>query len=227
MPPRSAFDQFRRDSEARMQAAALNATATAARNAKGVIRREMAAAKLGRMGNAIDDGSDAEKTGRMKLSGSGWRASGWVFIRSRSPRTRGAIEAYTEGAEIAPRNGRYLWIATDQIPVRAGRAKMTPGNWSKAGLDTRIGPLVPIKSASGTPLLIVKKVGVSASGKSRSARSLTKKGLARKGQIGVDYIVAFYGIPRTSRQARVDVDQIVAEAQASLPSLIARELKGR
>ncbi|MBN8804865.1 MAG: hypothetical protein J0H81_07165, partial [Sphingopyxis terrae] len=56
---------------------------------------------------------------------------------------------------------------------------------------------------------------------------VTKRGLPRKGQAQADYIVAFYGIPNTSRQARVDVDQIIAEARASLPDLIAQELGRR
>jgi len=227
LPPRSAFDQFARESIGRLQAAALNATARAALTAKRKLRADMQGAGLGRLGNAVDHGSDAQKNGRVRTMGQGWSASGWLAIRSRSERTIGAIESYTAGAVITPKKGRWLWIATDDIPIRAGRQRMTPALYNKMGFASKIGPLVPVKASNGTPLLVVRNVGVSASGKSRSARSLTKRGLPRKGQTQADFIVAFYGIPNTSRQARVDVDQIIAEARASLPDLIAQELGRR
>jgi len=47
MPPRSAFNKFERETRARLEAAALNATHVAANQAKSLIRREMAAAALG------------------------------------------------------------------------------------------------------------------------------------------------------------------------------------
>lgn len=225
MPPRSAFDAFERASVGRLQAAALNATSRAARGALTKLRSDMTSAGLGRLGNGLGAGSDAEKSGGVHRNGLGWSASGWVFIRSRSERTRGTIESYTVGAEIAPRNGRYLWIATDQIPTRAGRYKMTPALYNRTGLDAKIGPLVPVRSKSGTMMLIVKNVGVNAAGKPRSARSLTKRGMPRKGQIGAEFIVAFYAIDRTSRRGRVDVQAIIREAQASLPTLMEQELK--
>lgn len=109
----------------------------------------MASAGLGRLGAVVDSGSDLQKRGAVRASGIGFSASGWVFVRSKSPRTRGAIEAYTEGAEITPRAGRWLWIPTDDIPARAGGKKITPANWEKSGLDKKIGPLVTIKSANG------------------------------------------------------------------------------
>lgn len=227
MPPRSAFDGFRKDTEARLQAAALNATFSAAQTAKGKLRAAMAGAGLGRLGNAIDAGGDLVKGGSVHRSGTSWSASGWLFVRSGSERTRGAIEAYTEGAEITPRNGRWLWIATDDIPNRAGRYRMTPALYRRMGFEAKIGPLIQIPGADGNPLLIVKRVGVSAAGKPRSARSLTKRGRARKGQIEQDFIVAFVGIPRTSRRARVDVMEFVREAQASLPALIDQQLNRR
>lgn len=225
MPPRSAFDGFRNDTIARLQSAALNATYIGAQKAKVALRKQMAGAGLGRLGNAIDSGGDLAKSGSVKTVGSTWSASGWVFIRSGSERTRGAIEAYTEGAEITPRNSRWLWIATDDIPNRAGRYRMTPALYKRMGFEAKIGPLVPVRSQSGNMLLIVRNVGVSAAGKPRSARSLTKRGRARKGQIEQDFIVAFVGIPRTSRRARVDVEAIVREIQAMLPGLIEQQLK--
>lgn len=227
MPPRSAFDRFQRDSEGRLQAAALRATDKASRAALNMVRDQMGRAGLGRLGQGVGAGSDAVKRGVVRQSGHGWSASGWLHIRSGSDRSRGTIEAYTAGADITPKRSPYLWISTDQIPLRAGRERMTPALYIRRGFDRKIGPLVPATADDGTPLLLVRNVGVSASGKARSARSLTKRGRPRKGQVEQQVIVAFFGIRRTSRAARVDVNAIVEAAHRSLPDLIAKELNRR
>ncbi len=225
------FDTYRRYAEQRMERGALIATDRGARRALTTIRSAMQAAGLGRMGNAVGYTSDL-KNGRgvHRRPGGGWSASGMIFIRSRSARSRGAIEAYTEGTDIRPRRGRWLWIPTDDIlRVAGGRSKrqrVTPGNWQALGLDSRIGPLVPIRSVNGYPLLVVRNVGVSLAGKARSARALTKKGLPRKGQMAKEFIVAFVAIPHTSRASRVNVPTIVRTVQADLPRLYA-EATGR
>lgn len=225
MPPLTAFNSFERQSRARLEAAALNASHIAAGRAKAAVRSEMVSAGLGRLGNAVDSGSDLQKRGVVFRRGTGFSASGWVNLRSKSERTVGAIDAYTQGAEIAPKNGRWLWLPTDDIPVRAGRRKITPGNWSKFGLDKRIGPLVAIRSVNGAPLLVVMNASVSASGKARSAKSLTKTGRLRKGQVAREFIVAFVAIPRTSRQARVDVRAIMRTQHAQLQALVEEQLR--
>jgi hypothetical protein len=225
MPPQSAFDNFERQSRGRMEAAALNASHIAAARAKTAIRREMLSSGLGRLGNAVDSGSDLEKRGAVFRKGTGFSASGWVNLRTRNERTVGAIDAYTQGAEITPRNGRWLWLPTDDIPARAGRKKITPANWNKFGLDKKIGPLVLVKSVNGAPLLVVKDASVSGSGKARSAKSLTKTGRLRKGQVARSFIVAFIAIPRTSRQARVDVPAIMRSIQQQLPAIIEDQLR--
>jgi hypothetical protein len=149
-----------------------------------------------------------------------------VLVRSRSRRSRGAIEAYTGGAEIRPTRGRFLWIATDQIPNRAGRFRMTPEGYRANGFEQRIGPLVFVKSVNGYPLLVVKDSSVSAVGKTGSARALTKTGRTRKGYAAKPFIVAFIGVPRTSRQARVDVDSIMRAVTAELPATYFKAMEG-
>lgn len=67
---------------------------------------------------------------------------------------------------------------------------------------------------------MVQGGSLSGSGKSRSVKSLRKDGRLRKGQIAAETIVAFVGIRRTSRRARVDAPAIMREAQASLPALM-------
>lgn len=186
----------------------------AAKETLDEIRTDMERAGLGRLGNGLGYTSDKRKGRGVYRRGGSVSASGIVFIRSKSERTVGAIESYTEGSVIRPRKGKWLWIASDDLPAKAGGRKgqkMTPELYRKFGFAAKLGPLVPVMSSKGTPMLIIRNVGLNAAGKSRSAKSLTKKGLARKGQIAQDFIVAFYAIKETSRQARVNPRAIATE----------------
>lgn len=215
MPPPSAFDGFRRDSEQRIETALLAATDNVARRALNEFRTRMSGAGLGRLGYGLGKYSDKERGGVYRR-GSGFSASGTVYIRAASERTRGTIEAYTEGANIRPRRGRWLWIATDEIPKRAGRFRMTPELYRKNGFETKIGPLIPIKGINGRPLLVVRDATVSAAGLKGKARSRTRAGGVRKGQREKGTIVAFYAIPNTSRSARISPRQIAIEFQQQI-----------
>jgi len=209
-----------RNAKQEMERAALKATDQAGRKALTRVRGEMAGARLGRLGQGLGETSDLKKgNGVHRIGTDGFSASGVVFIRSGSKRTRGTIEAYTKGAEIRPVRGRWLWIASDQIPRITGRYRMTPELYIKNGFDKKIGPLIKVKGSRGYPVLIVRNVGVSMAGAKRSAKSLTKRGLPRKGQVAQDFIVAFYAIPRTSRAGRVDVPSVMRSVQAELPAL--------
>lgn len=201
----------------RMEAAALIATDRASRIAQQEIRAQMRGAKLGRLGNAIGQTSDMQK-GRLHRTGNGWSASGVVYVRSKSERTLGAIEAYTRGADIRPVRGRWLWIPSDDIPRVSKRERLTPALWQRNGLDRKIGPLVTIRPRGGNPIMVVRNVGVTPD-KARSVKGLTKKGTARKGQVAREFVVAFIAIPRTARSARVDVTAIMRAVQADLPRL--------
>ncbi|MBW8296201.1 MAG: hypothetical protein K0M74_10445, partial [Sphingopyxis sp.] len=63
MPPRSAFDDFERETKARLKTASLNATQIAAGRAKAKVQGGMRSAGLGRLGNAIGNGGDLGKRG--------------------------------------------------------------------------------------------------------------------------------------------------------------------
>lgn len=208
-----------------MERGALIATDQGGKIALRNIRTAMQGAGLGRLGNGLGAQSDLSETGQVhRYAGGGFSASGVVFVRSGSPRTRGTIDAYTLGAEIQPVRGRWLWIPTDEIPRLAGRRKMTPDLYTKNGFEQKIGPLVRVRSVNGYPLLVVKNASVSLAGKKRSARALTKSGRARKGQVEKEFIVAFVGIPRTARAARVDVIALVQAVQRDLPTLYAQAM---
>lgn len=204
----------------KIERAALLATHRAAEKAKAKLRADMAGASLGRLGQAIGSTSDHRKGRGVYRRGNGWSASGIVHTRTMSERSLGAIEAYTSGAVIRPVRSRWLWIPTNNIPrLGKGRKRLTPGTWVSSGMETKIGPLVRIRASNGNPLLIVRNVGVSLAGKSRSARSLRKNGMPRRGQARQEFIVAFIGIPHTWRAARVDVLAIMESIQGELPEL--------
>ncbi len=221
----AAFSDWYRFAEQRLERAALVATDEGRRIAQRSIRSQMQGAGLGRLGNAIFSTSDLEQSGEVHRRGDGgFSASGVVFVRSKSERTLGAIESYTRGANIRPVRSRWLWIATDNIPRITGKYRMTPELYVRNGFERKIGPLVRVKSVNGYPLLVVEVAGVSNSGAKRSARSLTKSGRARKGQVAKQFVVAFYGIPHTARSARIDVTAIMREVQAQLPQLAIQSL---
>lgn len=223
---KGSLNDYLRSMVKRAESAALKSTDRAAKTAKARIRTEMGSARLGTLGNAFAAKSDLDRGGiQVRYGGNGgFAASGIVYVRTKSERTLGAIQAYTEGADIRPVRSRWLWIATDNIPRVTGRYRMTPELWVKNGFDQKIGPLVVVRSVNGYPLLVVKNVGLSAAGSRRSAKSLTKRGMPRKGQIEKQFVVAFIGIPFTSRAARVDVHNIIDEVRAELPQMFIEAL---
>lgn len=225
--PSSLVDAFRRHSVSQMERAAVRSVSRIASMGKVGIRSRFAGAGLGRLGNAIDANADQ---GAVRYGRDGFSVSARFFTRTRSERTLGAIKAYTEGATIMPVRSPWLWIPTDDIPVRAGSTRsgggqrMTPALWRQRGYDKTIGPLRKIKSVNGNPLLVVENVGTSEAGARRSVKSLTKSGRARRGQRKRDLVVCFVGIPRTSRAARVNITNILLGARSELPSIFESEL---
>lgn len=213
-----------------LERAALRATDTARLRAIARFRSQMSGAGLAGLGRAVSSTSDFKKgRGVYRRGGKSWSASGIVYQRARSPRSTGALESYLYGADIRPVRSRWLWIPTDEIQrivgTGANKRRLTPALWKSRGLETKVGPLVTIRSVNGNPLLVARNVGVNAAGKPRSAKSLTKAGRPRKGQRLKEFVVAFVGIPRTSRAARVDIDQIMNAVRMELPMLFANELR--
>lgn len=213
------FAEFRRHCIQRLERAALISSDRAAAAALRDHRAAMEAAGLGKLGNALGYGSDLKKgRGVHRRGAEGFSASGWVYIRSRSERSVGAIVAYTEGADISPKKSPWLWISTDEIPRRAGRFRMTPALYRSSGLESRIGTLVQIEGRhGGEALLIVRNVTVDRFGRAGKARRLPKRGGVGPSRERRDFIVAFVGIRRTSRSARVHPREIMSIQQARLP----------
>ncbi len=214
---------YRRFIIGRTEAAALYASDRLAETAKQRIRATMAASQLGRLGQAIGSGSDLDSgNGVYRRPNGEFSASGSLFIRSQSERTRGAIIAYTEGAEIAPKTSAWLWIPSPELYQRVrlpkpglaggktGGFRITPQLYNRRYRQT-IGPLVFIPGKhAGEAFLIVRDVSVrTADG--RAPRRIPNSGTIRRGRTRVDQFIAFTGIQRTSRKARVFVRAIIQQ----------------
>ena len=224
-PSSGEFELFRRHASQVYERAALRTVDALARRGKTAIRSGMAGAGLGRLGNAIGSSSDAEKGTIKRYGRDDFAVSAAFFAKTRNERTLGALEAYTEGAEILPRRGKWLWIATDEIPRLTARERMTPARYIRNGFEQKIGPLQFVRSINGNPLLVVQGASVSAVGKPRSAKSRTKRGALRKGQRAKEFIVAFVGIPRTARAARVNLTEIIDGVRSEAAAIFAREVE--
>jgi hypothetical protein len=198
---------FKRDSIQRAERAMLIATDRASRDALGQIRQN---GSLKRLSNAIGHFSDLKKGSVFRFGSEGFSASGGLAIKTRNERTVGAIISFTEGAEILPVRGQWLWIATPELRIkRVGRKKITPALYRSGGFEQRLGPLVQIPGRhSGEALLIIKNVQTSIAGNRRPIRG-ARSGIARAGREQKQFIVAFVGIRRTSRTRQIDVDSIM------------------
>jgi hypothetical protein len=200
----------------------------AASKLKTQIRQDMAGAKLGLLGQAITHTSDKARSGKVYRKGDISRASGIVYIRTKSLRTVGAIISYTEGAKMAAKNpSGFMWYPLESaqriVGTKKQRRRLTPAMWASSGLQAKLGPLVRIKGSDGLPILGVRNVGVSAVGaRGGRPRSLTKRGSPRKGDRAAEFVPIFKGILRTARAARINVRQRAFEAAQQA----AAELRG-
>lgn len=212
---------------AKLLEASGRATEKAAFGARDEIRGAMRGQRLGNLANTIGASSDLRKKRFRQTGTNGFDVAGFVFARIRSERTAGALAAYVsnDSTTIAPVRGRWLWIATQEIPRRAGRRRMTPALYNSTGLDRRIGPLVFIPGKRPSIAYLVVTDTTIQTARSGKAKAVPKSGRVGKGRAQVG-IVAFIGIRRTRRSRRVDPRSIARNWQNRLPALL-REQLGR
>lgn len=213
---------------AKLLEASLRATEKAGVGAKDELRQAMRGQRLGNLANTIGSTSDRKKR-RVRQNGTnGFDVAGFVFARIRSERTAGALQAYLENdnTTIKPVRGRWLWIATQEIPRRAGRRRMTPALYNSTGLDRSIGPLQFIPGRRpGIAFLVVQQTTIQVA-RSGKARAVPKSGRVGKGRREAG-IIAFIGIRRTRRSRRIDPRSIARNWQNRLPALLRDELGRR
>lgn len=214
---------WRRDMDSRIAKAAARTADKMAFRVRDSIRAAMRAQRLGNLANAIGATSDLRKK-RAGLGGN-LDVAGFVFARITSSRTAGALQAYVDqdSTNISPVNGKYMWIATSEIPRRAGRRRMTPALYISSGLESRIGPLKFVKGKHpGEAFYVVEDATIHLE-RFGKARRTPRSGRASAGRARVG-IVAFVGIRRTSRSRRVDPRSIAAAETRGMAQLFAEEL---
>jgi len=219
---------FKSNMRQRLTRAAAKATDRAAFGARDDIRSAMRNQRLGGLANVISATSDLRLGRPQGRGGALIDVAGFVVLRNiKSQRTAGALDAYidNESTTISPQKGRWLAIATREIPRFAGRRRMTPALYDSTGLADSIGPLrfVPGKHA-GVAYLVVEDATINLARQGK-ARRLPKRGSVRGGRARVGF-VAFVLIRQTRRVRRVDPADIGAKWQQRLPLMLSRELSG-
>jgi hypothetical protein len=201
-------------------------TAKAAQNA---ITDKMRETRLGKISRAIRYTSDYQKNRvpDIGLGVSDLKAGAVVWNRDPSERTQGTLDAYTNGeVTILPKHGRWLAIATDEIPAKVGRFRMTPYLYERSGLDRKIGPLQFIQGKkSGNAFLIVHDVQVNAAHGFGRARRIPKTGRISANKKQVGFIIAFILIRVTRRSERLNPKQIFRDEFTKLPDRIRARLR--
>ena len=219
---------FKRNMRQRIAKAGARATERAAEGARNDIRSAMRSQRLGNLANVVSFTSDRRKGRPEGRSTERVDVAGFVTLRGiKSERTAGAIDAYVDNdsTQIVPVRGQWLAIATNEIPARVSRKRMTPELYRSSGLETKIGPLqfVPGKHA-GTALLVVNDISISLARAGRPRR-LPKNGRTSAGRARVS-IVAFVLIRQTRRSRRVDPRLIAQKWQQRLGRMLSDELTG-
>lgn len=199
------------------------------------LRRDMAGARLARLAKAVKQESDwrSRRLPRLSAEGPRFRVGAILYLKGqRNERTAGTFNAYSAGATIVPKRGRWLWIATDEIQAKVGMAgkrgrfRMTPARYLARGLDRRIGELEFIEGKNaGEAFLIVRDVTVDGAKGYGRARRRARSGNVPKGRTERDFIVAFIGIRVTRRSRRFNPRVAERRWQSRIPALIDKNLK--
>jgi hypothetical protein len=169
---------------------------------------------LGRLAGAI--GSTSSERRRRRDPNNAWGA---IYPKGGDDsRAGGALEAYTRGATIRGRNVTWLAIATDAVPKRIGRYRMTPQRYEAAG--SPLGPLVFHRiSANRAVLLIHGDFTVSR----KTGKAKPFAGRVTRTRIRKRDVVAFVLIKETKRMARFSQVDITRRAHSKVPQFIAEE----
>ena len=224
-PDVRAIRQDVRQIERENHRAALEVTDLASKKAQRHIQAKMRSVGLGRLGNAVGQTSAKRK----RQTEEGRNPYGVIYARGGDDSLAGgALEAYSQGAVIRPKNGAWLAVPTKAAPrfVRVGgkRRRLTPELWAKAGLNSRIGKLQFRQIRSNLALLVVKKVWLSA--KTGRAKALGASGRTRTRVVPKGDTVVFVLIKQTRRAKRFDKDQIIAFYADRMPDYLRRTIAG-
>ena len=205
--------------------AALEVTELASKKAQRQIQAKMRGVGLGRLSNAVGQTSARQK----RQTNPDRDPYGVIYARGGDESLAGgALEAYSQGATIRPRNGEWLAVPTRAAPrfVRVGgkRRRLTPSLWEKGGLNQRIGRLIFKRIRPNLAILTVRRVSLSP--KTGQAKALGKSGRTRTRVVPKEDTVVFVLIKQTRRAKRFDKDQIVRFYADRMPDYLRRTLAG-
>ena len=215
-PPKGAIEKQGLRVEAAQQRAAHYAVDRASSEGHKTVRHRMRSVGLGKLGNAVGHTSSLKKNRTDRRS-----AWGVIFAKGGDDsRAGGALEAYSHGATIRPKDQEWLWFSTTAIPRRVGRHRMTPARYNRSGFATSIGPLKFKRTGRNSALLVIENVTVSP--KNGRAKRAGKR--APRTRIAMKEVVAFVGIRWTKRAKRFDQNQTMAAASSLVPKLMQEEM---
>lgn len=191
-----------------LRQAAVNTTSRQSIAYRKSVKQKIAAAGLGRLGNAIGE------TSSKRLRRPFGDPFGVVFAWGGSEgRAQQALYAYTTGVTIRARNKIWLAFQTNAIPRRAGplRKRMTPELYKQSGFEQSLGKLVFKPIGPNKALLVIQNVTLQP--KTGRARPAGKR--PTKTRVFKKETPAFILIKNTRRAKRVD-DLAVARAIANI-----------
>ena len=207
-----------RQARADLREAARVATDRATRHAHSHIQRKMKGAGLGRLSNAVG------VTTSLRRKGGRW-IGGAIYAKGKTNddnRGAAAIEAYSRGTIIRPKNGgKWLAYQTNAIPRRAGRYRMTPARYRQSGWEQKLGRLEFRPVNARMALLVAKKVLVHP----RTGRASRAGPRAPRTRIPQNEVVVFVLIRWTQRAQRFDEKVIALQHAKQVPQFMDDALK--
>lgn len=198
-----------------IQTAALKATDRASKLAQGGIQRKMRAVGLGRLSNAVG------QTSAWKKRQFDRNPYGVIYARGGDESLAGgALEAYSQGTTITGKGGGWLAFASEHMPRKVGRRRLTPALYNSSGLAARFGKLHFVPGKANFARLVIRGGTLSGKGRIREPAKRGGRGIVKQKEV-----TAFILIKSTKREKRFDKDEEVAIYAAMVPAFIAEEMQ--
>jgi hypothetical protein len=203
---------------ANIDIAGRDATDQAARDLQQALKRTIRSVGLGRLGGAVGYTSAKRKN---QTQG---KPYGVVYARGGDESLAGgALESYSRGSTIRANNKKWLAFATDALPRKVGRYRLTPELYVKSGLGSSIGKLEFRPIDANHAVLVIKRVTLHP----KTGRAKKAGVRAPRTRIAAKEIVAFVLIRETRRAQRFDKDAIAFKVALNMPHYMAVALARR
>lgn len=216
-PPASLYEALGAEHKRVLEHSAAIAVDRNTGKARRQIQREMRAAGLGRLANAVGSTSSLQK-GRTR----GNQAWGAVYAKGGDESLAGgALDAYSRGTVIRPVRGKWLWFQTRalartaRLPGASGRSRLTPERYRALG--SPLGPLRFRRIKPDLAIYYAENLLVNPKGRARKPGKRPRTAPRKR-------VVLFYGIKFTRRAKRFDRDKVMKYWSSQVPVEIAVEI---